>query len=295
MQKILILQGLPASGKSTFAKELMAKEPGKWKRINKDLLRLMFDDSKWSPENEQIVVRARNSFIYQFIRDGFNVIIDDTNFSESHIKVIQAIAGTIKNTDKIDVGVEIKLIDTPVYECIERDSKRKEMVGKKVILGMYNQYLRKSAEAELLKGEDGLPSCIICDIDGTLSHGSSRSPYDYSKVSNDKPNKHLIEILQGFPGYPLFIFTGREGTVDCSRDTQRWLEDNKIYYTMIAIRKDGDHRPDDIIKEEMYNEHIRGKYNVLCVFDDRPKVIRMWKKLGLFVCDVNRQDPRIDF
>ena len=62
------------------------------------------------------------------------------------------------------------------------------------------------------------------------------------------------------------------------------------------MRKSGDNRADDILKkEEIYHEHIEGKFNILTVFDDRPRVIRMWKKLGLMVCDVSRQDPRVDF
>jgi len=53
--KVLILKGLPASGKSTYAKELVAK--GNWKRINKDDLRAMLDCSKWSKANEKFVLQ----------------------------------------------------------------------------------------------------------------------------------------------------------------------------------------------------------------------------------------------
>lgn len=41
MPKLLVLKGLPASGKSTYAKELVNKG---WKRVNKDDLRAMIDD-----------------------------------------------------------------------------------------------------------------------------------------------------------------------------------------------------------------------------------------------------------
>ena len=52
MKKVIILVGLPASGKSKFANELLLSEPGRWVRTNKDLLREMAHASYWSPGNE---------------------------------------------------------------------------------------------------------------------------------------------------------------------------------------------------------------------------------------------------
>lgn len=53
-------------------------------------------------------------------------------------------------------------------------------------------------------------------------------------------------------------------------------------------RKKGDFRSDEIIKKEIYDNHIKDNYNVLGVFDDRLKVIRMWEKEGLFVFNCNQ-------
>src|SRR5207245_9019847 len=56
--KLLLLKGLPASGKSTYAKELVLKG---WKRVNKDDLRAMIDNGKWSHSNEDIIKEDRKS------------------------------------------------------------------------------------------------------------------------------------------------------------------------------------------------------------------------------------------
>ena len=61
MKKILILRGLPASGKSTFARKLLNENPNAWKRLNKDELRAMLDDSIHSPANEQFRNHKRYS------------------------------------------------------------------------------------------------------------------------------------------------------------------------------------------------------------------------------------------
>lgn len=288
--KILVLQGLPASGKSTFAKELMEKEPGKWKRVNKDLFRLMLDNGVWNDKNEKFILKIRDAIIINALELGINVILDDCNFAPKHIRRMNEIA------EEVGATVEIKFFDVPLYECIERDKKRPAPVGERVIIKMHAQYLRSRNECKTISFDEKLPNCVICDIDGTLAYSPERSPYDYRRVLEDLPNKNLMDILDIIKESrkaSLFIFSGREAV--CAHDTQAWVELFKIKYDLIAMRKEKDMRPDEIIKEEMYNEHVKGKYNVIAVFDDRPKVIRMWKKLGLFVMDCNRGDSRVQF
>jgi len=91
----------------------------------------------------------------------------------------------------------------------------------------------------------------------------------------------------------LFIFSGRDDS--CIEETKEWLNKHDINNFKLVMRNTGDKRSDEIVKKEMYEKHIKDKYNVLAVFDDRPRVIRMWKEQKLMVFDVNRQDPRIDF
>lgn len=113
MNKLLILKGLPASGKSTYAKELVNKG---WKRVNKDLLREMLDNGKWSRMNEKSIVESEKLLVEYFLKRGENVVIDDCNFAwEDTWKAIG---------EKVFAEVEVKLFDTPLMECIERDAKR---------------------------------------------------------------------------------------------------------------------------------------------------------------------------
>jgi tRNA uridine 5-carbamoylmethylation protein Kti12 len=55
MRTIVMTIGLPASGKSTYSKELVKKEPGRWKRVSKDDLREMFDCYEFTQSNEKFV------------------------------------------------------------------------------------------------------------------------------------------------------------------------------------------------------------------------------------------------
>lgn len=269
MPKLLMLKGLPASGKSTYAKELIAKDLC-WKRVNKDDLRAMIDNGKWSKKNEELIIDSEASLVHSFLDTGYNVVIDDTNFA--HEKRWEGIANAH------GAGFEIKFFDTPVMECIARDAKRGDKsVGSKVIMGMYERYLKP----KLLEHSNTLSDCYIFDIDGTLAKMDGRSPYDYTKVDTDIPNRDVVGLYKflSHGNVELVIVSGRESS--CFFETSNWLRKNGISYTALHMRSSGDHRDDRIIKKEIYEKHIQGKYNVLGVFDDRDRVVEMWRSLGL--------------
>ena len=65
--------------------------------------------------------------------------------------------------------------------------------------------------------------------------------------------------------------------------TERWLQANNIRYSELHMRAEGDQRKDSIVKRELFDAHVRGKWNVSFVLDDRQQVVDMWRGLGL-VC-----------
>jgi predicted kinase len=137
MNKVIILQGLPASGKSTYAKELVSEG---YKRVNKDDLRAMVDNGKYSRKNEKLILEMRDMAIDLALIHGYNVVVDDTNFEKKHFKQISMLAD-INNAD-----IDVIVFDTPLEECIKRDKERENSVGEEVLRSMYNRYIapRKS-------------------------------------------------------------------------------------------------------------------------------------------------------
>jgi len=266
-QTLLVLKGLPASGKSTYAKELVARG---WKRVNKDDIRAMIDNSTWSKENETDVQKVEVAIAVGFLNAGKNVVVDDTNFGwEDKWKGV---------AEKMGIKFEVKFFDVSLMECIERDSKRGDKsVGAKVIQRMHDKFL-KPQEPEY---SDDKQNCYIFDIDGTLAWMNGRSPYDYYKVHTDIPNHNITMIarLLSQSGLQIIIVSGR--TDDCEEVTCKWLTDNSIPYDRIHMRKLGDKRNDAEVKKEIYEKYLKPNYNVLAVFDDRNRVVDMWRSLGL--------------
>ena len=291
-QKVLFLKGIPGSGKSTFARELVAK--GGWKRVNKDDLRAMLDGGKWSKKNEQFVKDRRDEIIISALDDGYNVVVDDTNIQGDHIGHITELVLDKLPHLTLKLDFETKFFDTPVAECIRRDSLRPNPVGKKVIRRMYD--LVKDEYFPVLEYNPDLPTCIIVDIDGTLAHMNGRSPYDYTKVKEDSLDEAVADLVAQTRGYKEYdrtyvvIVSGRDDT--CKQDTEEWLKDNGVEYDELYMRdhtrlnEDGTKVDDTIIKKEIYEQYIKPRYNVKFVLDDRQRVVDMWRKQGLKVLQV---------
>jgi hypothetical protein len=129
------------------------------------------------------------------------------------------------------------------------------------------------------------PHAIICDIDGTLALLGERNPYDASRSEEDDLNNPIANILEVYSHQTLFplrilIVTGREEKY--RPQTERWLASHHIRYEQLYMRCTGDRRKDTVMKREVYENHIQGKYEVLFVLEDRDQVVEMWRKqLGL--------------
>jgi len=282
MKRVLILQGLPASGKSQFARELLLAKPGSWVRTNKDLLREMAHASCWSPANEKFIVKLRDNAILMALEAGKHVVVDDTNFGHN----IEQIKELVKGQAKVQINNSFLQVD--VEECIRRDLLRPKSVGKDVIMKMYNQFVRPQLVTPITYNSE-LPDAIIVDMDGTLAIIGDRSPYDISRYDLDLPNQPVLETVQKWQdSTTIIIVSGR--TDDGIEKTEAWLKKHGINYQHIYMRASGDLRKDSIIKQELYNRFIRDQYNISFVLDDRQQVVDMWRGLGLTVFQVAEGD-----
>lgn len=285
--KLLVLRGLPASGKSTFAKKLT--EQG-WVRTNKDDIRASLYCGNWKRKDEKQVIRVRNTIVADALFHRKNVVVDDTNLNPVHVKEL----GQMARKYDADFEVNEKFLEVPIEVCISRDLQRPNSVGEGVIRDMFHKWLKKPVTAK--EYDPSLPMAVIVDIDGTLAHmGGRRKPYDWHKVGLDEIDSgvaHLVDAIGMMKYAKVFLFSGRDGV--CRPETEEWLERHDIEYDHLEMRAKDDNRKDTEVKREMYDKIIEGNYNVLFVVDDRPQVCRMWRdELGLRVLQVG--DPYYDF
>lgn len=288
--KLIFLRGLPGSGKSHWAAMQVPPNGRGVIIINKDNIRTQLTSTGWvwSPENEKDVIAERDKQITAALThpDIHTVISDDTNFGNKHENVLRQLA------KKHRAEFEIKVFDTPIEECIRRDSLRegKAKVGEGVIKSMAARYLGyvENMEWEPVEPDPDRMPAIICDIDGTLAlFAGKRSPYDHAKCEDDDlnvPVRKVIETFYRFMGYQIIYLSAREDK--WRPQTEAWFRKQGLPPGSLHMRLTGDSRNDAVVKYELFNNYVRNRYNVVFVLDDRPRVLRMWQTIGLFTLAV---------
>lgn len=135
---------------------------------------------------------------------------------------------------------------------------------------------------------------IVVDIDGTLADISHRQHHIKGKrkkwqkffqaMDKDLPVPAIAaKVRMLSQDHTIVLVSGRPD--DYRRLTEDWLKRHKIPYHQLFMRQSGDFRDDDVVKQEILNQHLN-KDKIKLVIDDRPRVIRMWRKNGLQVEDV---------
>ena len=294
-KEVRLCVGIPASGKSTWGKKFVANNVAEWVRICRDDYRFMLKNVGWCDfKVEQMITKLVNDAIVTSLNSGFNVLVDQTNVKPKYLNDFISFL-----EDKADVTFQI--FDIDLKTALERDVNRERAVGKDVVERMFKDYsnlfqsnfdfskrkrkTRKESVSTLVR-VDGNEDAVIFDMDGTLAHMRRRGPFDWMRVDEDDCDEIVREILLDHKkaGKTIIILTGRDGTA--LDKTKEWLEFYKIPYDYIFIRKAGDYRKDSIIKKEIYDNELKDKFNILCVYDDRQKVCDMWRSIGIKCCQV---------
>ncbi len=291
--KITILIGIPASGKSTYAKDYI-RNNADTVRVNRDDFRLMLKSAQMTePKIEDMITTLVDATITQSLLRKCNVLVDATNLKVGYIK-------SFIEKFKYSADIDYRVFDISLEKALERDAKREATVGEAVIKKMYKDFkilmdsfdfqpVIKTDRKHLTPNfESKLEDAVIFDIDGTLALMGKRGPFDWDDVYKDSINEIVSEQLafHKSKGRKILVVTGRDGV--CRKVTEDWLDLHELEYDEMFMRPNDDYRKDTAIKKEIYLNEIKDKYNVLAVYDDRLQVIRTWFELGLYVFTVNQ-------
>lgn len=290
MSICIITIGIPASGKTTWARQY-AQDNKNSVVVSRDDIRLAHG---WkSGFSEDRVTNIHRAQMEAAFLEGMDVVVADTNINPTFRNRL------IKFCHEFGVDVILSPFPISQDEAVMRDAKRANKVGPDVIAKFYNDLKKQniSAEEEILpapKAEpykhstDGLwkHDCVVVDIDGTVAKAAHRGPYDESKVYTDEPHEDVIRIVESLSyNFDIVFASGRKDS--CREDTVRWIEK---YISLdeyeLFMRKDGDKRPDYLIKTDIYDNNIIPKWNIRMVFDDRDQVVRHVRARGITVAQV---------
>jgi predicted kinase len=294
MTNLLITRGLPASGKTTYAKAWVAEDRASRARVNRDDLRVMVDGGEWvAGVTEPRIAAARDAAISALLNRGVDVICDDTNLVQRVARDLARLAAR--------AGAELTVIDltnVPLETCLLRNGRRsdKEPLPEDRIRDMHARYLMgrpwplplpedpatASEPGALYEAKPGTTRAVLVDIDGTVALKGARSPFDETRVHEDRPNVPVIEVARAMSdaGHRLVFLSGR--TAACRNATVRWLGEHvQREFDGPFMRAAGDMRKDFTVKLELFDQHVRDVYDVACVLDDRQQVVDAWRSIGL--------------
>ncbi len=136
---------------------------------------------------------------------------------------------------------------------------------------------------------------VIFDLDGTLALIEHRRPLVegpkkdwpafFAACVDDQPNEPVIAALQAHlaVGHIVMIVSGRSDEV---RDqTEAWLFKHvfkgRAPHARPVMRQAGDYTPDDLLKRQWLSDGTIPHERVLCAYDDRDRVVQMWRNAGI--------------
>ena len=307
MAKLVITRGLPGAGKTTYARKWVAEDPRNRARVNRDDIgvqlhgRRFYEDRELMQDTEKAITVAHHAEIRDLLRVGKDVICDDTNLPRRVARDLRNLAvaagADFEIVDMLDVPLEtvyaqnLKRLDTPAFVP---ESEIKRMAERHTGRNAYEIPLAPEPDAggigyiEPYVLPEGKPEVQLVDMDGTMALMGTRSPYDESRVHEDRPNEAVIRGVTALArtGVGTIVMSAR--TKGCQAATEQWVLDHAKEVEVLAMfmREVGDMRKDRIVKLELFNEHIRHNYRVVAVWDDRKQVVEMWRALGLTVFHV---------
>lgn len=143
---LVVFQGLPASGKTTRAKqEVLAAPSSRVVRVNRDDLRWsLCVKPDYSLEQEELITAAQYAMLTALLRQNVIVISDDTNLRGMHVATLRAIAE--------EAGAGFHLVNgfltVGLDECVRRDKARPpgQFVGEEVISRMWHRFTAEQVD-----------------------------------------------------------------------------------------------------------------------------------------------------
>lgn len=299
MSKLIVTRGLPASGKTTWAKNWVNENRSQRARVNRDDIRenlFGLEGYAYDYESEKAVTFAQHAMIRALLKAGRDVVSDDTNLKARFVRELRNIAR--QNHADFEINDSFLSVDRAVCQARNLYRTGAAHVEPRVIDDMYDRYIaggiapilddpeptEYGVEAVNWDAVGMRPSAFLWDIDGTLALKGDRDIYDGSKVFLDRTNPDVVALksaLREFHGEDVahIIMSGRSD--EFRQETLDWLDRNHIEYDAVYMRASDDKRPDWQVKLDLFNEHVRNKYWVEGVFDDRNQVVRLWRELGL--------------
>jgi predicted kinase len=273
VQEVVIVRGLPSSGKTTYAMKLIESAPNRWTRVSRaDLNKSL----RFSSTSEiKILNKLRNKLIEDLVSSGKDVIIDDVNLQQAQLNELKRL---IVASTKVPIIIHEVPFNTSISECISRSPEKKDNIMK-----LSENFNRELKEVSMLYEPSVNNKAVIVDIDGTiLEQIDNVFAFDDDFVA--KPKHTICNLVSSLykTGHKILFLTARnEAGRDLAHSHIKQCipsigDDYELY-----MRDDSDDRPSGDLKSDIYCTNIRPHYDVVLFIDDLEENIVAFRELGI--------------
>ena len=210
---------------------------------------------EYDERNEKRTIEDKKT-IFSGVQSAFLNMWEEVSTGEGFHQII-----------KLDKKFEIVSVEEGTGEITEKPRKKNEVR----FIADYSVAWRKD-----------LADAVVFDVDGTTCHmNGKRGPFDWKKVGVDDLDKVVARQMKMHKkfGDKILIVSGRDGS--CREETEAYFKLHGLEYDALFMRKPGDFRKDSLVKREIYETELKGKYNIIVVYDDRQQVVDTWRSIGL--------------
>lgn len=305
MPKMLVTKGLPGCGKTDAIRAFLVKNRTYVNICKNDLRNMQFGsyaNYKYTEKNESYIKQLEIDLVNSAISAKKNIVISDTNLNFFEMKEWSKIAKAndyhFEVMDFFEVFSKGREYIHPYFavrdfvkECKTRNLDNVRSVPESIIDSLATEHYYKYNSIPFTHNKS-LKDCVLVDVDGTLAHMDGRFEFDLTRVGSDKPDQNVIEMIKAEKFYHNKLIVVMSGRSESSMvETAKWLERYDIPYDYLFMRELKDNRPDEEVKFDLYMKHIHNQFNAVRVYDDRNKVVHMWRHLlNLKVMQVQEGD-----
>ena len=291
MPSVTIIRGVPSCGKTTWAREWVEKDPTVRARVSRaDLTAMAGGDI-----GVEMAKTMRDAALSALLAADLDVVVDDIHLSDASVLEIVTVAQRHQSLILVYDMSQFSL-----DEVFRRNATRDRPVPEDVIAGYHRTFVQGQSFPLPLPPMpqppeppsqyvpiEGQPTYLV-DIDDTVALVGDRDPFDMDTVGLAQPNEPVIRLLEALNGTGLFQFIFMTARPERGREaTEKWLVDHiDVEWARLFMRDGHDDRPDSVVKQEIFDREVRERYNIVGVFEDKSKVVAMWRSLGLPVFQV---------